>query len=1360
MKNNVKKFLILLLSLLCVMTFAFACDGCNNGEQEENKEQQKITVNLEHYAYTIDIYEEYTFVAKTNGKQEEIVWSSSVTSVATVDGGKVTPVAVGETIISAKIGDVEAKCYLTVENRQMLPLLSTKVYNEELRLMASDDYPLTPTLTYGNVNCEGATFSFVSENPSVATVDENGLVKAVAGGKTRVKITANWKNVEKDYITAYVTVLVVGDVTVTFNQDKVSLHAVTSFGGQNYETSAPLTCTVYKGGTAMSGQPVQITVADDTVCSYTEGEVTALKAGKTLINATTTVDGIEYKGTAEVEVLYAYTQSNTPIIVGKNSTYVGYLAGEGETITALEANIGGEVVKMGVTDDFSSTLSNLQVGETAITVYNDKTACVYNDAEVIDLYINHPEEVEILRSASFEYVLLGNDIDMSEYPLTTAYTTTFAGIFDGDGHKISGLQYNAKEVSLFYKLAGTVKDLILEASIGGIQSGAVCYTLSRGTIDNVYAKMSMGGRTNMSGGFTRYIDANTENKIVNSFVNVTKLGDDAESMPTNGLIFGFAEATSVVDITNTYAIKPFESANIVGNREEGYATFRDEFNSKTGVAFMAADFFNALGAGSITINQEYFNKINDWNMIYDADDFAGMFSMPYPDVRYKKFILMTDIDMDDLTGGNAAITPIPVFSGTLDGNGHSVENLIIGYGNSNGSAMFREMNEGTVKNIALKGVSFDAAVNDKIHAAAIAGGMRAGSIDNVFVSIDVSAGGNSSAGLVGWLNANEDGDAARITNSVVVTTTDTRHPNTTKGAIVGKANAGTMLVLDGTYAIVYDNTIKLLGEAGDNDALENTINANSAYTLTQFNDANIDFSGYNVAVRNNVTNIEYVHKDGWTRIATADEFAAIFSDAKARYKKYLLVADIDMNNLTGGNKSITPLGVFSGTFDGDGYTVSNITFSYSSALGGGSGMFNNLNEGSVINLALDGVKFDSTVGGKSAIGAIAAGARAATIENVFVNVALGNLGANCGALVGYINNSTTATKINNCVAVATHNADVVQASLVGKVFETANLEITNSYAVVPNASVPNVVATGTNATLESAINALNINYTLEGFNSANIDFSAYNKAVKDNVSGIAFIYNDGKTRISTATEFLAIRTPAVNSNSYILTNDIDLQGITVAGDASRFGGIIDGNGYAIKNLNLSGFTNGYGLGFFREINGNAVIKNIAFTNVTFSPVPPANKTAVNLGVIAAGIWSGSLTLDNVFISVDLSTSEGMSAPIVGWAYHALNVNNSVIVLNSALLHTSDGLITSIAGNGSTYAANVTITNSYVIKKAETEKLIGDTAGKNDAERDEVNGIDTGATKVSYLLDDFKTANIDFSEYNKAVKDNVAFLLNA
>ena len=114
-------------------------------------------------------------VTPSNATNATVTWSSSKTSVATVNDGTVTAVAEGEATITATAGGKSAKCTVTVVDSYQIFLPS------ELALEVGQTYKFDPT-----VYPTGTKVTWTTSNKSVATVDSDGTLTAVAEGTATI----------------------------------------------------------------------------------------------------------------------------------------------------------------------------------------------------------------------------------------------------------------------------------------------------------------------------------------------------------------------------------------------------------------------------------------------------------------------------------------------------------------------------------------------------------------------------------------------------------------------------------------------------------------------------------------------------------------------------------------------------------------------------------------------------------------------------------------------------------------------------------------------------------------------------------------------------------------------------------------------------------------------------------------------------------------------------------------------------------------------------------------------------------------------------------------------------------------------
>ena len=128
-------------------------------------------------------------VSPSDATDKAVTWESLNPGIVTVDQtGKVTAIAKGIATIKAKIGAFEGTSTVTV----VVSVLNVTLNKNELTL--NKDAKETLVATVNPSDADDNTIIWTSSDPSVATVDENGLVKALAGGTSIITASAGGKS--------------------------------------------------------------------------------------------------------------------------------------------------------------------------------------------------------------------------------------------------------------------------------------------------------------------------------------------------------------------------------------------------------------------------------------------------------------------------------------------------------------------------------------------------------------------------------------------------------------------------------------------------------------------------------------------------------------------------------------------------------------------------------------------------------------------------------------------------------------------------------------------------------------------------------------------------------------------------------------------------------------------------------------------------------------------------------------------------------------------------------------------------------------------------------------------------------------
>ena len=154
-----------------------------------NSEVYAASIKLNQHNVNLGVgYNTTLKVVDTGGSSgTTVVWTSSDSSVATVNNGVVTGVKPGEAIITAKIGAEQAICKVVVINN-FVPITGIRFSNSKETILVGSTQKLSVIVTPSNASNQ--SLSYTSSNSNVATVDSEGNVKGIAVGEAYITVSA------------------------------------------------------------------------------------------------------------------------------------------------------------------------------------------------------------------------------------------------------------------------------------------------------------------------------------------------------------------------------------------------------------------------------------------------------------------------------------------------------------------------------------------------------------------------------------------------------------------------------------------------------------------------------------------------------------------------------------------------------------------------------------------------------------------------------------------------------------------------------------------------------------------------------------------------------------------------------------------------------------------------------------------------------------------------------------------------------------------------------------------------------------------------------------------------------------------
>ncbi len=226
-------------------------------------------------------------ITPENATNKKIIWSSSDTSVAKVDNGKVTATNPGTAIITAtsEDGGHKAECKVTVKEK-VYSVTGITLDKTSLEMTEGDSANLTATITPENATNKNVIWS--SSNQNVAKV-EGGKVNAIKEGSATITVTTEDGGYKA---TCQVTV-------------KKKLYPVTgislSESSAEIFTGDTLTLAATIKPDNASNKNVVWSSSDLSVAKVKDGKVAAINPGTAIITATSEDGG--YKASCKVTVI-------------------------------------------------------------------------------------------------------------------------------------------------------------------------------------------------------------------------------------------------------------------------------------------------------------------------------------------------------------------------------------------------------------------------------------------------------------------------------------------------------------------------------------------------------------------------------------------------------------------------------------------------------------------------------------------------------------------------------------------------------------------------------------------------------------------------------------------------------------------------------------------------------------------------------------------------------------------------------------------------------------------------------------------------------------------------------------------------
>ena len=179
-----------------------------------NKEVNASNVELNESQITLNKGDTYNLIMSVTPDDftDAVTWKSTDTDVVTVtETGVIKAVGTGTATIKLTVGNVSASCLITV----LQPVTSISLDRSSISLDSADNYQLSAYIYPSTASNKNVVWE--SSDPSVATVDDNGMVTALKKGTTKITV----KSTDGSNVSDSCTVTVKNTTYVCDTVDKI-----------------------------------------------------------------------------------------------------------------------------------------------------------------------------------------------------------------------------------------------------------------------------------------------------------------------------------------------------------------------------------------------------------------------------------------------------------------------------------------------------------------------------------------------------------------------------------------------------------------------------------------------------------------------------------------------------------------------------------------------------------------------------------------------------------------------------------------------------------------------------------------------------------------------------------------------------------------------------------------------------------------------------------------------------------------------------------------------------------------------------------------------------------------------------------
>lgn len=202
-KNNTRIFVSGAAFFLCIALLGIILTECSGKKDPQKDGTPKEPVHtqtewkplaLSQTTAAVNVGESVTLVP--SGSFDTLSWTTSDAAIATVNNGRVIGAAAGIVTITASTGVESVSCTVTVAQPITASQFDLALNKTDFTLRANDPPFQMKVRIRGTRDEYEGEVTWTSQDPSVATVSETGLVERVGKGTTTITASADGQTLE------------------------------------------------------------------------------------------------------------------------------------------------------------------------------------------------------------------------------------------------------------------------------------------------------------------------------------------------------------------------------------------------------------------------------------------------------------------------------------------------------------------------------------------------------------------------------------------------------------------------------------------------------------------------------------------------------------------------------------------------------------------------------------------------------------------------------------------------------------------------------------------------------------------------------------------------------------------------------------------------------------------------------------------------------------------------------------------------------------------------------------------------------------------------------------------------------------